>query len=404
MPHNTDILILGGGLAGLRAAWAAAQSAPKLRVSLATLRPVPSGSSFANANGQLGMQLPQTDRERDQFFQEILSLAEPGHISRPLAEILVQEAESRFLDLDSLGLRFQREATGKLLRRTACFSPHARAAILHDLPHAYQRLCETVSTLGVDLLTGLETVSLLMDNGVARGAVLRKAGVGTKAHAMQDASMEYRARAVVVALGGPAARHPRHMAGPGSTGQGWELLQAAGAQLNNTDFLQYFWLNVETRQFRSPAEIAGPLAVAMTPDGREVAPSAKVLSLADARSGHCPAAWGPVPHQGELVHDYGMDQWLQAQTNEKGVVRVKVDRNPWEQVALFVHSGNGGAVIGSHGEVHDLNNAPLPGLFACGECTTGMHGANRLGGAMVTATQVFGRRAGNAAARFALGA
>lgn len=61
----------------------------------------------------------------------------------------------------------------------------------------------------------------------------------------------------------------------------------------------------------------------------------------------------------------------------------------------MAHAGNGGAVIDAHGQTS------VAGLFACGECATGMHGANRIGGAMVLATQVFGHRAGVAAARMA---
>jgi L-aspartate oxidase len=61
----------------------------------------------------------------------------------------------------------------------------------------------------------------------------------------------------------------------------------------------------------------------------------------------------------------------------------------------MAHAGNGGALIDEHG------GTGVPGLFACGECATGMHGANRIGGAMASATQVFGKRAGEAAAEFA---
>jgi L-aspartate oxidase len=60
----------------------------------------------------------------------------------------------------------------------------------------------------------------------------------------------------------------------------------------------------------------------------------------------------------------------------------------------MAHATNGGASI-------DMNGfTGVPGLYACGECASGMHGANRIGGAMVLATQVFGARAGKAAAGY----
>ncbi len=65
------------------------------------------------------------------------------------------------------------------------------------------------------------------------------------------------------------------------------------------------------------------------------------------------------------------------------------------KIGLMAHASNGGVVI-------DQNAwTGISGLFACGECAGGMHGANRIGGAMVLATQVFGKRAGISAATYA---
>ncbi|MGE4291943.1 MAG: FAD-binding protein [Desulfovibrio sp.] len=417
MSLRTDVLVLGAGLSGLRAAWAAAESAPGLRVTLAALLPGPSGSSFANRNDSLGMQLPLGERERTRFAREVVWLARPGMVDEILVRILAEEAELRFRELETLGLKFRYQADGRLFRRTGCFSPFARAAVFDDLAHAHSLFRDKILSLGVDLRTGLEVLGLETANGRVTGARLRPVGAD-----QEKAPLTIRAGAVVMALGGPAPLHERHVAGPGNPGRSWQMLREAGARMENTDYLQYMWMTLAGRRFCSPADIAGPDAVARTPDGGEVAPSAKVLALADARRTHCPAAWGPVEYEGDLVHDYGMDQWLQAQADDQGVVRVKLGQGGWEEVALFAHAGNGGALINEHGAVLAAKTEPgtepesgvetgtktdtettplLPGLYACGECATGMHGANRLGGAMVTATQVFGKRAGEAAARFA---
>ncbi|WP_051141970.1 FAD-dependent oxidoreductase [Paucidesulfovibrio longus] len=401
MHSRTDVLILGAGLAGLRAAWAAAEACPGLEVTLATLLPGPSGSSFANRNGNLGMQLPLGERERERFVREAVWLASPGMVDHALVQILANEAEPRFRELEALGLKFRYGADGRLLRRNGCFSPFPRAAVFDDLAHAHGLFQDKAVGLGVRFRSGLEVLGLEIESGRVAGARLRPRP-GSEADGIGDPIL-IRAKAVVMALGGPAPLAERHTAGPGNPGLSWQMLQDAGARMENTDYLQYFWMSLPELRFRSPAEIAGPDAVAMTPDGREVAPSAKVLALADARRTHCPAAWGPVEYEGEEVHDYGMDQWLQAQANERGVVRVKIGKGDWEEAALFAHAGNGGALINAHGAVLAAGtDQPLPGLFACGECATGMHGANRLGGAMVTATQVYGKRAGEAAARLAM--
>ncbi len=60
----------------------------------------------------------------------------------------------------------------------------------------------------------------------------------------------------------------------------------------------------------------------------------------------------------------------------------------------FVQANNGGVIIGEYGETK------LPGLFAAGEVTTGMHGGDRIGGMMIANCLVFGTRAGRAAADF----
>lgn len=419
MSSRTDVLILGAGLAGLRAAWAAAESAPGLRVTLVTLLPGPSGSSFANRNDSLGMQVPLGENERGRFAREALWLARPGMADETLVRMLAEEAEPRFRELDALGLKFRYGPDGRLLRRAGCFSPQPRAVIFDDLTHAHALFRAKAESLGVHIRSGREVLGLEVEDGRIVGARLRPLDApppspdfrdgpaaapprndAEGADETEDAASVLRAGAVVMALGGPAPLAARHTVGPGNPGHSWEMLRAAGARMENTDYLQYMWLTLPGMRFRSPADLAGAEAVVQTPDGREVAPSAKVLALADARRTHCPAAWGPVEYEGEPVHDYGMDQWLQAQADDEGVVCVKIGGGAWERVALFAHAGNGGALIDAHGAVLAAKtDRPLPGLFACGECATGMHGANRLGGAMVAATQVFGKRAGEAAAK-----
>ncbi|MEF2145186.1 MAG: FAD-binding protein [Desulfovibrionaceae bacterium] len=396
MPTRTlatpDVLVLGAGLAGLRAAWAAAEAEPGLNISLATLLPGPSGSSFANRNNELGMQVPLTDKERADYVRETLALAAPGTAAPELVRLVAREAEARFHDMRALGLRFQTNSDGGLLRRPGCFSKAPRAAVFRDLSHAHALYRAHCERLNVRFLYGWEILKVERDTQGIYGVRMRNASV-------EERGIE--TRSLIMALGGPAPLHGRHIAGPGNSGRSWGMLKQAGARMENADYLQYMWFSLEDKNFRSPADLAGPDAVVRTPDGREVAPSAKIMALADSRRSHCPAAYGPI----NGVPDYAMDQWLQEQANADGVVRVKVGDGNWEDVALFAHAGNGGALVNVDGAVLDAGSGePLPGLFACGECATGMHGANRLGGGMVTATQVFGKRAGEAAAAYAAGA
>ena len=76
----------------------------------------------------------------------------------------------------------------------------------------------------------------------------------------------------------------------------------------------------------------------------------------------------------------------------KGTAQVHDPDRGWLDIVPMAHAGNGGALIDATGATN------ISGLYACGECASGMHGANRVGGAMVLATQVFGERAGRHAA------
>ena len=72
-------------------------------------------------------------------------------------------------------------------------------------------------------------------------------------------------------------------------------------------------------------------------------------------------------------------------------------------VAPGIHHTMGGVAINTMSQVLDIQSRPIPGLYAAGEVTGGVHGFNRLGGNAVADTVVFGRRAGEHAAKFALG-
>ena len=106
-----------------------------------------------------------------------------------------------------------------------------------------------------------------------------------------------------------------------------------------------------------------------------------------SRAAHCPFAYG--------LGDSALDLALAAGLDDAGIVNlIQPDGAPLP-LAPMAHASNGGALIDEHGQTS------VPGLLACGECATGMHGANRIGGGMVLAAQVFGHRAGLRAARIA---
>jgi len=378
---TTDILVLGAGLAGLRTAWAAAEADPNLAVTVVGRNAGPAGSSFANRNNALGVQLPDSDARRVAFFTEAMALAEPGLIDPALVTILAEEGEARVRELIALGLRFRQADQGVPARFPGCGSHDPRALVFDDLPDAFNRFFKKTTSYGVTIINSLEILGILADDGAARGAW----GIDTAT----GRPVALGARAVVMALGGPAPLFDRHQAGPGNSGLGLGILAEAGVRTANEPYLQFLW-GREDASFLNPARLLAPGNRVLTPDSGQLDPTEAVdQSLDDlraARAIHCPA----FHHRPQAV----LDRLLLSHLHPDGLARVITP--PGEvRAGLFAHAGNGGAVVDRDGATS------LPGLFAAGECATGMHGANRLGGAMVLTTQVFGRRAGLAAARYA---
>lgn len=368
---DTGVLVLGAGLAGLRAAIAAKEAAPTLRVTLVSPRARPAGSSFANRNNALGLQAP-TPEQADAFVAEALALAAPGLARPPLVRTLAEDAPACLEFLLGLGLGFRREPDGSLRLFPGCFSTVPRAVVFDGLAQAHAAFLHRARALGVEVVHGFEALGLAQQEPGGRIAGARLCAL--RGGPQGRPGLAVRARAVVAALGGPAPLFARRICGPGGSGLGYGLLAGAGARLVNTAFLQWFWVEAASLAFVNPGELAWP---------EDLAP------LAQARLRHCPTAFG--------LPDAALDLALIARQGPRGVVRAEHrERGPLKLV-LAAHAGNGGALIDIQGRTS------VAGLQACGECASGMHGANRLGGGMVLAALAFGARAGRTAAEEAAG-
>jgi len=375
--RNFDILVLGAGLAGLRAAWAALEENPGARVAVAAVSDAPSGSSFANIHDRLGMQVCFTDNDAADLAAEVLAVGRPGHVDPILAEVLAADSLARFEDMRSLGVPFLRGQDGNLALFSGCFSPHSRRAVVfEDLGAAFRAFRGKIADLGGVFLSGLTARGIIVADGAARGALF--------ACGEQETPLAIAAGAVVLALGGPAPLFAWSQAGPRNPGWSYALLARAGVRMVNQGYLQYMWAQVPSRRFWPLAQHAGQGLRVRDRDGSFVPLPADLAGLATARGTHCPFGFG--------LHDAALDRFLLAHRQADGTVEAATDAEGPLRIAPMAHAGNGGALVDAHGRTS------LPGLYACGECASGMHGANRIGGAMVLATQVFGARAGRHAA------
>jgi L-aspartate oxidase len=386
--QKTDILILGAGLAGLRAAWAALEEDPKCQVTIVSTKEGPSGSSFANLNNALGMQVLITDYDKENFCQEVLDLAAPAYVRPQLIQILAEESAECFFELRDVGFKFKKNQMDQIKFFTGCFSPeHRRAAVFTDLAAAFFCLEQKVKQLGAKFLTGWSVNKILSEpvNGQENipGAFL--------CSTQEEQYMAVQAKTVILALGGPAPLFAFHQAGPGNPGFSYALMQEAGITTINESFIQVMWAALPDKKFWPLANLAQAGCKIRTADQEIITVPDYIRNLSSQRSTHCPAGYG--------LEDYAMDKFLVNNLHEPGYVEIFSPKTggKWIKVAPMAHAGNGGALIDQDGQTDKKS------IFACGECAGGMHGANRIGGAMVTATQVFGKKCGQKAVKTARG-
>ncbi|WP_035068044.1 FAD-binding protein [Nitratidesulfovibrio termitidis] len=380
MSLEADVLVAGAGFAGLRAAIAAAVSGRGLRVIVLAPHEGPGGSSFAGHAGSLGVLAPADDEERDALLERALAIAHPGTADPALVRLLLEQGEARLRELEQWGVPLATGQGGARLRRSACFFPEmAVAAVLPDCTAAHAAMLRVAVAAGVEVLPGFTLAALGVEGGPP-GSALCLDPVGNV--------LPVRARSVVLAVGGPASLFAcdasgAGQAGTGQTGTGLGFARDCGARIGNASFLQFLWYE-GGQPFPFLSERAHELEAAGL-DGVPVALPRELRPHVASRATHAPWGWG--------LPDAALDAWLLARMTPAGVVPVRYhgEREP-RLLSLMAQAGNGGALIDADGRTS------VAGLFACGECATGMHGANRIGGAMVLATQVFGHRAGIAAA------
>lgn len=373
-----DVLVLGAGLAGLRAAWAALATVPGAAVAVVSPWPGPSGSSFANRDGRLALCIPTEDAARQDFCRRVMALGRPGIVREELVTILAAEASARCRELRDSGVRLTRETRDDAPGQASTEAPDSRQTILlDDLPGTYETLRCNVASLGGRFLPGLNALALLRDpaGGPVRGALVED--YAGRRHA-------FPARTTIAAMGGTAGLWLYNLAGRGGSGFGHGLLAAAGAAMANTAFMQWRWVETATKRCWPIERLGMGAAVHDPATGRSV----PLPGTADPEP---PGLQDNPQPRRVALSDADLNRFVLEKADALGVARVTEGQRAFE-VALVARAANGGALITARGETD------IPGLYAVGECATGMHGANCPAGSMAAACLVFGARAGQAAA------
>lgn len=393
--YSTGVLVIGGGAAGLRAAIAAKDSGADVLV-VTKGKFAASGATFDNINGGWGYQAAAGFRDKtdnpEKHFQEIVDMG-MGMVNNELAWLVAQNAYDRLTDLEAYGLRFKRE-NGEYVQNVGDFSNIPRAFVTEDMANIRDSFREAAIRRGIKVLEDTRITRLLISDNRCFGA----AGIRG-----ERAFVRISAPATIMATGGGAAVFQYNLAPHDATGDGYVLGFEAGAALINMEFIQ---IMLGT----PPMKKRNYLPIGIFRDGPHFTNSfgeeflAKYYATSDllrnaykARLRHQPFS---SRDEAKFI-DIGIaKEALAGKTAENHGILVTKDRDtsgvmlPEGQIetAPFAHSFNGGLAINFEAET------TVSSLFAAGEVAGGAHGADRIGGNMMPATQVIGERAGKSAA------
>jgi len=418
---DVDVLVIGGGGAGLRAAYEAAAAGAKTVLAMKG-RVTKSGATAFGVAELAGFAVPDGAGDPldspDVHFNDIM-VAGQGCNDARLVRILVDEAELACQDIQRWGVEFIPDpATGKPLVAMGDFAsrPRNRKIYHHGKPITVA-LGKQIEKAGVHLLENTVALGLAQDEHGVHGALFLSE---------DGKQILVRAGATILATGGAGQMFKLSLMPPDITGDGYALGYRAGAPLVNMEFIQagfgtikpslniimaWFWaLEPQFLDVNGQDLLAGVLPTGLdattvmkakvkhypfsaSDDSRWLEIAAK-RAMDEGRLTDLGGFRLDLRHVDEAKLSPGSDLAVMWEVSKAWMEKKRLDfENAPLEMGLFGHAINGGLVINEHCE------STVPGLYAVGETAGGPYGADRLGGNMLLNCQVFGRRAGLRAAQ-----
>jgi succinate dehydrogenase / fumarate reductase flavoprotein subunit len=433
--HTYDVLIIGAGGAGLRAAIAASAEGARVGVLSKSLL---GKAHTVMAEGGIAAAMANVD-DRDNWRVHFADTLRGGQYLNNwrMAELHAKEAPECVRELEAWGALFDRTADGRILQRN--FGGHRYPRLAHVGDRTGLEMIRTLQDHGIHrgMEPHMETtvVTLLLDDGRVSGAV---------AYDRERGRFQlFAARAVVLATGGIGRAYRITSNSWEYTGDGHALAYQAGATLMDMEFVQFhptgmIWppgvrgilvtegvrgeggilVNSEGRRFMF--DDIPDLYKAQTADNeeegwrytqgdknarrppelltRDHVARCIVREIKEGRGSphggvYLDIAWihKRLPNAPEHIKRKLPSMYHQF----KQLADIDITREPME-VGPTTHYMMGGVMVDA-----DSQMSTVPGLFAAGECGAGLHGSNRLGGNSLSDLLVFGKRAGRYAALFA---
>ena len=402
--HEHDVLIIGAGGAGLRAAIEALGQGATVAVVCKSLL---GKAHTVMAEGGIAAAMANVD-EADDWRTHFRDTMRGGKFLNNwrMAQIHAQEAPERVRELEQWGALFDRTSSGDILQRA--FGGHT-----------FKRLCH------VGDRTGLEMIRTLQDRGVNLGidvymecAITRLLKDGERVSGAFGYWREtgrfvvFKAKSIVIATGGIGKAWRITSNSWEYTGDGMALAYDAGAELMDMEFVQFHPTGMVwppgVQGILVTEAVRGEGGVLRNNDGerfmerydpekmelstRDVVARAIYTEVREGRGTEHGGAYLDISHK---PAEYVKRKLPSMYHQFRELADVDITQGPME-VGPTCHYMMGGIRV----EAGDAQST-VPGLFAAGEAAAGLHGANRLGGNSLSDLLVFGRRAGLSAAEHA---
>ena len=398
----TNVLVIGSGGAGLRASIAATRAgADVVMIGKRDRQDAHTVLAAGGINAALGSVDPEDSWQ--QHFAD--TLRDGYHLADPrMVEILATEAPEAVLELAEWGCGFARTADGRLDQRFFGAHTYRRTCYAGDYTGRaiVRTLGSVVTELGIAFVPGQYVSSLLVADGTCFGAFAFDLATGERT--------AFLAEAVVLATGGHTRIWRRSSSRRDENyGEGMALALRAGCRLADMELVQFHPTGMV-----APEDVAGTLVTeAVRGEGgvlrnelgerymerydperlelstRDRVALANYTEILQGRGGPNGGVFLDVSHLDRSVILEKLPR-MHRQFIEHQML--DISREPME-VAPTAHYSMGGVVVDPETTATDVD-----GLYAAGEVTSGLHGANRLGGNSLAETLVFGRRAGEQAA------
>lgn len=441
---QTDILIIGAGGAGMTAAINATQAGKN--VILLEKMPYPGGNT-TRATG--GMNAAETHYQKEEGVEDTVEqfvedTMEGGHQrnDKELVAKMAEESAAGIDWLDSIGAPLPRLGFSGGAANSRMHAPEDGSGVGAFLVTAFRK---QLDDLGIEVMYNTKATELLTENGAV---------VGAKAEGT-EADYTIHAKAVILTSGGFGANEEMYTGyredlkgvattnAPGATGDGIVMAQAVGADLVDIDQIQLHPTVEQSTSMLITESVRGDGAILVNQSGKRFINEMEPRDVVSAGEQEQEGGYAYVIFDQHLRENLkAIEKYVtigivtEADTIEELAQKLEIDPTvlaetlkTWNQavadqkdeefgrntamdadlsvapyyairIAPGIHHTMGGVKINVNAEVINTDREVIPGLFAAGEVTGGVHGGNRLGGNAVADIVVFGRVASESAVAY----